>query len=97
MAGLLGQLHVTGLRLRGAVRKHWKRLVAGAFCGWVGSTVVGAFVLAALEANDVISHATAPVLGAAFVWSGVAAGALIAYARRAQSETASGSPAQEAR
>jgi len=83
MTTLLARAHVELVLLRGAVRHHWRRLLAGAFCGWVASSVLGAFGIVWLEETGVIrSEETAALLGAAFVWSGIGLGALLAYAVR---------------
>lgn len=78
----LRRLHVATLRLGVALRQYWKRVAVGAVCGWLVSTVLGAFVLVVLETRDVISTETSPLLGAALVWSGVGLGSLVAYASR---------------
>jgi hypothetical protein len=80
----LRRLHVTTLGLGVALRQYWKRVAVGAFCGWLVSTVLGAFVLVALETRDVISAETSPLLGAALVWGGIGLGSLVAYASRPQ-------------
>lgn len=83
MTALLARAHVESLRLGAAVRRYWRRLLAGAFCGWVGSSVLGAFAVVWLESVGVVgSEQTSLLLGAAIVWSGIALGALVAYAMR---------------
>jgi hypothetical protein len=82
MTGLLGRMHIATLRLRVALRRYWKRVAVGALCGWLVSTVLGAFVLVGLEMEHVISAETSPFVGAALVWSGVGLGSLVGYASR---------------
>jgi len=82
MTVLLARAHVTALRFRGSLRQYWKRIVLGAFCGWVASSVLGAFALVWLEVQAQISSDTSALLGAAIVWSGTALGGLVAYAAR---------------
>lgn len=70
-------------RLRKAVRRYWRRILVGAFVGWVFATVGGAFGLASLEFWGFVSQETSDELGIATVLAGVGLGALIAYAGRA--------------
>jgi hypothetical protein len=69
-------------RLRGAVRQHWRRILVGAFVGWVFAVVGGAFALASLEFHHVITRSTSDDLGIVLVLYGVGVGALNAYALR---------------
>ena len=79
----LARVHVVALRLGWAVRRHWKRIGLGVACGWLGATVLGAIALVWLEIRGVVSpDGTAPIVGAAFVWCGMALGGVIAYAVR---------------
>jgi hypothetical protein len=74
---------VTGFaRLRGAVRQYWKRVLVGAFVGWVFAVIGGAFALANLEFWGLVSASTSDSLGIATPLAGVGLGALIAYAGR---------------
>lgn len=84
MTVLLSRIHVASLRLSGVVRPHWRRIAVGALCGWILSTVFGAFALVGLESLDAISDRTAPLLAAGLVWGGAALGAVVAYAARPQ-------------
>lgn len=68
-------------RLGSAVSTYRKRILLGAIAGWFVSTVVGAFVLVYAETHWV-SLEDANILGAGIVWTGVAVGAMIAYATR---------------
>ena len=70
------------IRLRSAVRQHWKRILAGAAIGWVFAVVGGAFALASLEFHHVISRSTSDEVGIVLVLYGVGIGALNAYALR---------------
>ena len=81
----LTRMHVAMLRLGVTLRRYWKRIAVGAVCGWLVSSVLGAFILVGLEARDLISAETSPLLGAALVWGGVGLGSLIAYAARPRS------------
>ena len=63
-----------------ALRRHWKRILLGAFTGWVVAVVGGAVTLAALEALGIVSRRASDALGIAVVLGGVGIGALIAYA-----------------
>jgi membrane-associated PAP2 superfamily phosphatase len=62
---------------------NWKRILLGAFVGWIFAVVGGAFALASLEFWGLVSHDTSDSLGIATVLAGVGLGALIAYAGRA--------------
>jgi NADH:ubiquinone oxidoreductase subunit 5 (subunit L)/multisubunit Na+/H+ antiporter MnhA subunit len=70
------------LRLRAAIRQHWKRILLGAFVGWIFAVVGGAFALASLEFHRVIGETTSDELGIVLVLYGVGIGALNAYALR---------------
>ena len=70
------------IRLRSAVRQHWKRILAGAAIGWVFAVVGGAFALASLEFHGLVSDATSDELGNVIVLYGVGIGALNAYTFR---------------
>jgi len=70
------------IRLRSAVRHHWKRILVGAAIGWVFAVVGGAFALASLEFHHVISPSTSDEVGIVIVLYGVGIGALNAYALR---------------
>jgi hypothetical protein len=65
-----------------AVRGHWKRILLGAFVGWLFAVIGGAFALASLEFHHIVSSATSDELGIVFVLYGVGIGALNAYALR---------------
>jgi hypothetical protein len=69
-------------RFRDAVRTSWRRILAGAFLGWLFAVVGGAFALASLEFHGIVSQTTSDDLGIIFVLYGVGAGALFAYAIR---------------
>ena len=73
-------------RLRAAVRQHWKRILVGAFVGWLFAVVGGAIALAALEFHDVISRTTSDDLGVILVLYGVGLGALNAYTFRPRAQ-----------
>ena len=70
------------VRLRGAVRAHWKRILVGAFVGWVFAVIGGAFALASLEFHHLISPSTSDEIGIVVVLYCVGIGALNAYALR---------------
>jgi hypothetical protein len=72
------------VRLQGAVRAHWKRILVGAFVGWLFAVVGGAFALASLEFHELVSHETSDGLGIILVLYGVGFGALFAYVLRPQ-------------
>jgi hypothetical protein len=73
---------VTLARLRGAVRQYWRRILVGAFVGWVFAVIGGAFALETVEFWGFVSHETSNSLGVAMVLAGIGLGALIAYAGR---------------
>lgn len=75
-------LFLASVRLRSAMRHHWKRIAVGALVGWVFAVVGGAFALASLEFHHVISHSTSDELGIVLVLYCVGLGALNAYAFR---------------
>ena len=70
------------VRLRSAVRASWKRILVGAFVGWIFAVIGGAFALASLEFHGVVSRTTSDDLGIIIVLYGVGAGALLAHAIR---------------
>lgn len=70
------------VRLRGAVRMHWKRILVGAFVGWIFAVIGGAFALASLEFHHLISRDTSDDLGVILVLYFVGLGALNAYVFR---------------
>lgn len=82
MTDWLTRVHVAVLRLRGAVRTHWKRIVVGAVCGWLIATVLGAIALVGFEAANLILAEDSNLLGAALVWMGMGVGAMVAYVAR---------------
>ena len=63
-------------------RKHWKRILVGAFVGWLFAVVGGAFALASLEFHGIVSTTTSDELGIIVVLYGVGIGALNAYTFR---------------
>jgi NADH:ubiquinone oxidoreductase subunit 5 (subunit L)/multisubunit Na+/H+ antiporter MnhA subunit len=69
-------------RLREGVSQHWKRILVGAFVGWLCAVVGGAVALAGLELHNVISRSTSDDLGVVLVLYGVGLGALNAYTFR---------------
>lgn len=75
----LTRVHVATLRLREAVRRYWKRIALGAVCGWLISTVLGAFALVGFESAHLITAEDSTLLGAALVWMSMGVGALVAY------------------
>jgi len=73
------RIYVATLALRGALREYWKRIAVGALCGWLASTLLGAFALVGLESAKLITAEDSTLLGAAIVWMGVGVGACVAY------------------
>jgi hypothetical protein len=73
------RVYFAALRLGDALRRYWKRVAVGAFCGWLISSVLGAFALVGLETASLITAEDSTMLGAAFVWMGMGVGALVAY------------------
>jgi hypothetical protein len=69
-------------RFFGAVGRYWRRILVGAFVGWLVAVVLGAVALALLELEDVISQSTSDGLAIVIVLGGVGLGALGAYAIR---------------
>lgn len=69
-------------RLGSAVRQHWKRVLVGAFVGWLFAVIGGAFALASLEFHGLVSSTTSDELGIVIVLYGVGIGALNAYTFR---------------
>jgi hypothetical protein len=70
------------VRLRSAVRQHWKRILVGAAIGWAFAVVGGAVALAALEVRGVVSRDTSDEIGIVIVLYCVGLGALNAYTFR---------------
>jgi hypothetical protein len=66
------------------VRTHWKRILVGAFVGWVFAVIGGAFALASLEFHHLISRSTSDGLGVILVLYGVGFGAIFAYVFRSE-------------
>ena len=77
---------LASIRLRSAVRQHWKRIAVGAVVGWFFAVVGGAFALASLEFHHLISPSTSDEVGIVLVLYGVGLGALNAYALRPSPE-----------
>lgn len=76
--------HIAARRVADALRTHWRRVALGAFCGWLASSLLGAFALVGLEQSGLVASASAlGLLAAAFVWGGTALGAVLAYSLRA--------------
>ncbi len=73
-------------RLRSAMRQHWKRVLMGAFVGWIFAVIGGAFALASLEFHGLVSTTTSDELGIVIVLYGVGIGALNAYNFRPAAE-----------
>lgn len=69
-------------RLADALRGHWKRILLGAFVGWLFAVIGGAFALASLEFHHLVSTATSDELGIVIALYGVGIGALNAYTFR---------------
>lgn len=84
-------------RLRSAVREHWKRILVGAFVGWLFAVVGGAFALASLEFHHLISRDTSDELGIVLVLFFVGFGALNAYNFRPPEARPAMDPAAESR
>jgi NADH:ubiquinone oxidoreductase subunit 5 (subunit L)/multisubunit Na+/H+ antiporter MnhA subunit len=70
------------VRLVDALRGHWKRILLGAFVGWLFAVIGGAFALASLEFHHIVSTATSDELGIVIALYGVGIGALNAYTFR---------------
>jgi drug/metabolite transporter superfamily protein YnfA len=70
------------VRFADALREHWKRILLGAFVGWLFAVIGGAFALASLEFHHVVSNATSDELGIVIALYGVGIGALNAYTFR---------------
>lgn len=75
----LTRMHIATLGLGGALREYWKRITVGALCGWLISSVLGAFALVGFESAELIAAEDSTLLGAALVWMGMGVGALVAY------------------
>ena len=73
---------LAAMRLRSAVRQHWKRILVGAAIGWAVAVVGGAFALAGLEVRGVLSRNTSDELGSVIVFYCMGLGALNAYTFR---------------
>lgn len=69
-------------KLQSAIRAGWKRMLAGAFVGWVTAVVLGAVALATLEAKGVISREVSDDLAIVAVLFGIGFGALNGHALR---------------
>ena len=83
-------------RLTDAVRQYWKRILVGAFIGWIVAVVGGAFALVGLEKEGLLSQSTSDEAGIVIVLYCVGIGALNAYVFRPARER-SRAPSSEAR
>jgi NADH:ubiquinone oxidoreductase subunit 5 (subunit L)/multisubunit Na+/H+ antiporter MnhA subunit len=77
---VLGRIELA--RFTDALRRHWRRILVGAFVGWGFAVVGGAFALASLEFHGLVSGTTSDELGIVIVLYGVGIGALNAYTFR---------------
>lgn len=66
--------------VRETLRRHWRRMLVGAFVGWALATVIGALALALLD--PYIAGRTSDVWAFVFVYGGVIAGAAVGYSWR---------------
>jgi len=66
----LTRIHVATLRLGDALRRYWKRIAVGALCGWLISSVLGAFALVGFESAPLIAAGDPMFPGASIVWLG---------------------------
>lgn len=73
------RIHLATLSVRGALGEYWKRIAIGAFCGWLLSSVLGAFALVASEQAHLITAEDSAFLGPAVVLMGMGVGGLVAY------------------
>lgn len=90
MTEVYARLHVQALRLRGALRTYWRRILVGAFCGWFLSSVLGALLLVWLGSRGVVvSQGDFGLYASAAVWGGTVVGAAAAYAARSGGHTSS--------
>ena len=78
----LTRMYVGALSLKGALRDYWKRIAVGALCGWLITSVVGAFAVVGFESAHLITAEDSTLLGAALVWMGMGVGAMVAYVAR---------------
>jgi hypothetical protein len=67
-------------RLQAALRRRWRRILAGSVAGWLLASVAGAFALVALERSRLIDPVTSDMLGIAIPLLGVGLGALVGHA-----------------
>lgn len=65
---------------RDTARRHWRRLLLGATIGWALASLAGAVLVVVLEPYEPAVASTAAAL--VFVYAGILAGAVSAYAVR---------------
>lgn len=80
----LTRAYVAALGVRAAMREYWKRIAVGALCGWLITSVVGAFAVVGFESWHLITAEDSTLLGAAIVWMGMGVGAMVAFVARPQ-------------
>ena len=85
MTRMLTRAHLEWSRVWSAARRYWRRMVLGAVCGWLASSLLGAFAIVWLESVGVIrSEDAVALVGAGIVWFGIGLGMVVAYAIRPQ-------------
>jgi hypothetical protein len=78
------RIHVAAVSLKEAMREYWKRIAVGALCGWLITSVLGAFAVVGFESAHLITAEDSTLLGAALVWMGMGVGAMVAYVAKPQ-------------
>lgn len=90
MTELYARAQVQALRLGRALRRYWRRILVGAFCGWLVSSLLGALAIVWLGSRGVVvSQEHVGLYASAAVWGGTLLGAVVAYGAR-KGEHASG-------
>ena len=70
-----------------AIKRNWKRLLVGAFLGWIITTLTGALLdYFVWYSGFDLSLMVRNIIAVIYVYSGIIFGALIAYAIRPQNQ-----------
>ena len=80
MMGLFIKAWLALDRLQSAARRAWRRILVGAFLGWLLGGSVGAVALAIADTHGWLSYPNSNLALAAIGWGCLAAGGVLGYA-----------------